>query len=180
MLHPFAWLATSYRWALLAILLAATVFLAVTLTVQGSSLKTSVAANGILSYEFAWNQARAQAILDSWSSIEPTARRQLLLDFGFLIAYPMLLSLACAMLAGSSFNSMAGVGVFISWAVLAAGPLDAVENFALLRMLDQGAIQSLARLSGWCAGIKFLLVFSALGYIVLQGLVILVGRLRTA
>lgn len=93
--------------------------------------------------------------------------------------FPLLLSLACAMLAESPSNSMAAVGIFISWAVLSAGPLDALENVALLRMLDQGASQLLARLAGWCAGAKFALVFSGLGYVMLQGLAVLVDKMRT-
>lgn len=168
MLHAFSWLPSPYRWALLAILFAGTVVFAVKLAAQGKPLTTSAAPNGIISYEFAWNRGRAELILGSWSSLKDTAKQQLLLDFGFLVVYPLLLSLACAMLAESPFNSMAVAGVFISWAMLAAGPLDAVENFALLRMLDQGASGLLARLAGWCAGVKFLLVYSSIGYIVLQ------------
>jgi hypothetical protein len=178
MIHPFTWLTSPYRWALLAILIIATVLLAIKLMGQGQPLRTTAAPSGILSYEFAWNRSQAELILRSWDSIQGTAKRQLVLDFGFLIVYPLLLSLACAMLAESPFNQMAAVGIFISWAMLAAGPLDAVENLALLRMLSLGASESLARLAGLCAGLKFLLVYSSLGYIVLQGLGILVGKIR--
>lgn len=179
MQHAFTWLPSTYRWALLAVLLAGTVVFAFKLKVQGEPLViTPAVPQGILSYEFAWSRGRAQQILDSWVSLKDTARRQLLLDFGFLVVYPLLLSLACAMLAGSPHNLMAAVGVFISWAVLAAGPLDAAENFALLRMLDEGASGGLARLASWCAGTKFLLIFSSLGYLVLQGVGVLVGEIR--
>lgn len=181
MQHAFAWLPSPYRWALLAVLLAGTVVFAFKLKKQGEPLIMAPAVpHGILSYEFAWSRDRAQQILDAWVALKGTAKRQLLLDFGFLVAYPLLLSLACAMLAESPHNSTAAVGVFISWAVLAAGPLDAAENFALLRMLDTGASDGLAQLAGWCAGIKFLLVYSGLGYLVLQGAGVLVGKMRGA
>jgi hypothetical protein len=62
--------------------------------------------------------------------------------------------------------------------VLTSGPLNAVENFTLLRMIDAGASGGLARLAGWCAGIKFLLVFSSIGYLILQGASVLIGKLR--
>ncbi len=180
MTHPFTWLSSPYRWPMFAILLIGTVLFAIELTRQGKPLRTSAAPGGILSYEFAWTKPKADTILTSWVEIKGTARQQLLIDFGFLVFYPLALSLACAMLAGSAFNNMAVVGVFISWAVLLAGPLDAVENLALLRMLDTGGSDFLARLAGFCAGVKFAFVYSSLGYLVLQGLATLLAKLRTA
>lgn len=100
------------------------------------------------------------------------------MDFVFLVAYPLLGSIACAMLAESRLNAVAVVGAFLSWAVLAAAPLDAVENLALLAMLDGETSTLGARLAAWCAGLKFALVYAGLGYIVLQGLAVLVARLR--
>lgn len=178
MTHPFAWVSSPYRWPLFAILLVGTLWFAFKLTSQGKPLRTSAAPDGILSYEFAWTKPEADSILTSWASIKETARQQLLIDFGFLVFYPLTLSLACAMLAGSAFNKMAAVGVFISWAVLLAGLFDATENLALLRMLDTGGSDFLARLAGFCAGVKFALVYSSLGYLVLQGLATLVAKLR--
>ena len=180
MTHPFAWFSWSYRWPLFSFLLAGTVLFACLLTCQGKPLRTDAAPKGILSYEFAWTKPQADSILSSWEKIKDTARQQLLLDFGFLVFYPLTLSLACAMLAGSKFNNMAAAGVFISWAVLLAGVLDAVENLALLRMLSTGGSDFLARLAGICAGVKFALVYASLGYLVLQGLATLVTKLRAA
>ena len=178
MLHAFTWLPSPYRWVLLTALLAGTVACAIMLKNQGKPLTNPTTPQGILSYEFAWSGSRVEAILNSWSSQKDVARRQLWLDFGFLIVYPLLLSLACAMLSESPHNSTATVGVFISWAVLASGPLDVVENFVLLWMLDKGASGGLARLAGCCAGIKFLLVFSGIGYLLLQGTGALVRKVR--
>ncbi len=180
MTHPFAWLSSSYRWPLFAALLVGTILFAIKLTSQGKPLRTSAAPEGILSYEFAWTKPEADSILISWGRIKDTARQQLLWDFGFLVFYPLALALACAMLSGSSFNKMAAVGVFISWAVLLAGPLDAIENLALLRMLATSGSDFLARLAGFCAGVKFALVYSSLGYLVLQGLATLLGKMRAA
>lgn len=182
--HFFFWLA-GYRWPLLLALFA-TVSFAVALYVQGAPLAQRVS-GGILAYEFAWTRARAAGILAAWSradaakqeqSLIKTARLQLWLDFGFLLAYPLLLSLLCSLLAESQRNRMAVVGAFVSWAILFAAPLDAIENLALLRMLSSGASEGLARLAGWCAGVKFLLVYAALGYFVLQGVAVLINKMR--
>jgi hypothetical protein len=83
------------------------------------------------------------------------------------------------MLSESPQNSRRPWGFFISWAVLAAGTLDAVESFALLRvLLGKGDSRGLARLVGWCVGIKFLLVFSSIGYLLLQGVGVVAGKVR--
>lgn len=178
--NPFTWFSASYRWPLFSFLLAGTVLFASLLTCQGKPLRTDAAPKGILSYEFAWTKPQADSILTSWASLQETARQQLLLDFGFLVFYPLTLSLACVMLAGSSFNKTAAVGISISWAVLLAGPLDAIENLALLRMLATNGNDFLARLAGLCAGAKFALVYASLGYLVLQGVASLVAKLRAA
>lgn len=180
MSNPFAWFSTSYHWPLFSFLLAGTVLFACLLTCQGKPLRTDAAPKGILSYEFAWTKPQADSMLSSWEKIKDTARKQLLVDFGFLVFYPLTLSLACAMLADSKLTKIAAVGVFISWAVLPSGLLDAVENLALLRMLSTGGSDFLARLAGICAGVKFALVFASLGYLVLQGVAALAIKLRAA
>ena len=173
--HLFSFLPAGYRWILLAILFLGTVAFALILTVQGKPLSGAVP-GGILSYEFAWNQSRAQTILESWKTLYHILKKQLLLDFGFLIVYPLFLSLACAMLSDSPVNKMAVVGIFISWAIIVAGPLDAVENIALYRMINNGASNILAQVAGWCAGLKFLLVYASLGYILLQSLSLVIQK----
>jgi hypothetical protein len=106
------------------------------------------------------------------------ARQQLYVNFGFIDFYPLFFSLACAMLSESPFDKMTAVGVFISWALLVAGLLDIVENLALLRMLNTGASQFFAWLATMCAGSKFLIVYSGLGYLLLQGLSVLASKIR--
>ncbi len=165
---PLSRLPSHLRRPALAALLALTLGLFAALTVQGRPLITPAAPLGILSYEFAGDKARADAILKSWSSHADTARLQLWLDFPFLIVYPLLLSLACSMTAEAAPGSGSHAGVLIAWVVLAAGPLDAAENILLLRMLDQGPGDATALAAAACAAVKFLLVFTAGGFIALQ------------
>lgn len=176
MTHPFSWIAPSYRWSILIILLVTTILLAWKIKSQGRSLETKAVPHGILSYEFSWNAPAADKILLSWQPLRDVAKTQLLLDFALLIFYPISLSLACAMLADSPNNERAIVGAFISWAVLFAGPLDMSENLALLRMLDTGANNVLAQIAGWCAGLKFILAYSSIGYILVEGVAVCFSR----
>lgn len=163
---PFAAMPTAQRWILLAALTTATVVLAIALWRQGGPLRTLVAPRGILSFEFAWTRERAVSILASWDL--ETARHQVQLDFPFLLVYPALMSLVCAMLAGPATGGLASAGMFLSWLVLLATPLDAVENWALLQMINNGAREALAALSGAAASVKFALVFAFLGYVPAQ------------
>ncbi len=169
MTHPFSWITPSYRWPILILLLVTTILLAWKIKSQGKPLETEAVPHGILSYEFSWNAPAADKILLSWQPLRDVAKTQLLLDFGLLILYPISLSLACGMLADSPNNERAVVGAFISWAVLFAGPLDMFENLALLRMLDTGANNIFTQIAGWCAGLKFVLAYSSIGYILAEG-----------
>lgn len=175
MTHAFEWLAGGQRWLWLGILFVAMSGLGTALKIQGRPLERAGAS--ILEYELAWNREGAARVLDRWNTPElrETARKQLLLDFPFLLVYPLFFSLACGMLSGAPGNRMAMVGVFLSWAVLAALPLDAAENLALLRTLSSHPSQTLARLATLAAGAKFTLVYAGLGYLVLEGLGV-IGR----
>jgi hypothetical protein len=160
---PWSRIAPPHRRPLLIVLLALSLGFFGALTVQGRPLFTPAAPLGILSYEFAWNHSRADEILRSWSPLVDTARRQLWLDFPFLTVYPLLLSLAVSMAPAPASGRGSRARALISWAVLAAGPLDAAENIFLLRMLDLGAGGELAMPAAACAAVKFFLVLAAAG-----------------
>ncbi len=170
MSHPFVWLPALYRWGALAFLIAGTAVLALQLISLDKQLKEKVA-GGIVAFELAWTETRATEILNAWEDLQDVVKRQTHLDFVFLVLYPLTLSLACAMLAGRSGGVLAQVGIALSWAVLAAAPLDAVENLAMLHMLGHGAGTLPARIAGGCAALKFTLVILTFVYLVVQGLV---------
>lgn len=176
---PLSWIAPENRHLALAGFGLGTVVLAVVLAVVGKPLGSTIP-QAPLRYQFAWNAKRANEIKEIWKPQIKRAQLQLRIDFAFLVFYPLFFSLACAMLAESRFTSMVEIGIFISWAVLASGPLDAIENWALLRMLSHPATDHLARLAGFCSGIKFLLVFSAAGYLILQGLATTIAWCRSS
>ena len=169
MVHPFSWLPDFLRTPLLVVLVAGSVAFSVWLAEQGRSLRGPAAPYGVASFEFAWSRENAAEMIDDWRPVLEIARRQVQIDFGFLVFYPLATSLACAMLAESRFNGRPATGVFLSWAVLAAGPLDAAENLALLHQLNHGAADTAARVAACCAGVKFALVLAGFGYLALVG-----------
>ncbi len=149
--------------------------LGVALTLQGRPLRLHVP-GGILAYEFAWSATRAQEVLSAWRELLPVVRVQLLWDFPFLLLYPLAFSLACARLAWARQGRESSIGAVLSVAALFAAPLDAIENFALLRMLSHGPTNALARTAAVCAGTKFTLVLAAFAFLVVSSLLPLIRK----
>ncbi|MFO1432902.1 MAG: hypothetical protein U1F76_22775 [Candidatus Competibacteraceae bacterium] len=132
-------------------------------------LITDSAPAGMLSYNLAGSQARAQAVLAAWSgSARERALLFLGLDYLYLCIYPAFISLGCARLALSLFDlapRLAALGKYLSWLVLAAGGFDAVENYALIRQLLTAPSELWAQVAWWCALPKFGLPLIGLGYL---------------
>lgn len=158
------------RWLLLGTLLAVAAYLMFGRIGPLDEALKARETGGILALEFAWSGKRAAQILAAWSGMEATVRLQTWWDNLFLLCYPLALSLACAMLADAPRNPVPMIGAFIAWVALAAIPLDAVENMAMLRMLDHGASDALARLATWCAGLKFTVLLAVIGYLLTVGM----------
>ncbi|MBI1398370.1 MAG: hypothetical protein GC151_20540 [Betaproteobacteria bacterium] len=184
MTHPYVWLAPSQRWLLLALAGFATLALAVTLASQARDLRMAPQVpEGMLSYEFAWTLARVHEILSAWGAeLREVAHACLVRDFAFLVTYPVALSVACAIVSDVSGAPYAPVAVFLSWAVLAAIPLEILENLGLLGLLApvtaaEARGNLVARFVGICAGLKFSLGFAAIGYILLAEIGLIADRL---
>lgn len=125
---------------------------------------------GIVSLELPWSRQRAESIIKIWRErcLISKAVRQTRLDFLFLLVYPLTLSLACAVFAGTmQEGSMATAGIALSWAVLLCVPLDAIENIMLLKMLSGGYYSPVPQLTTIVAALKFLLVSASLLYMAL-------------
>jgi hypothetical protein len=96
---------------------------------------------GIIPFEVAGTADRAQEILDEWGEDgQDAARLSLIVDYPFLLAYSLFLALACTVsserLGRGGHAGAARVGVPLAWAQFAAGACDAIEDAALLRVLD--------------------------------------------
>ncbi len=169
--HPYVRLPAARRPVALGVAFLGTAALMTFLYFQGEPLRTSPGtSSGIVDYELALTAERVNDIKDLWEGKIETARKQIWYDFPFLVFYPVFLSLACALLSENRFEVMPRQGVFLSWAVLACGPLDFVENCALLHMLTHTPTDLLAGLAGGFAAVKFLLVAAAMMYIIGVGI----------
>jgi len=155
----------------------ATLALMVTLNALGAPLRTEAAPAGIVSFEFAGSLAAAQRMIESWGGTGPIyAGLNLGLDYLFLISYPLSIGLACVMVSrrlrarGGGFSKL---GIGLAWGQGAAGLLDALENYSLIRVLLGTRIESWPLVARISATGKFCLVALGLSYV----LVVLVASL---
>jgi hypothetical protein len=157
-----------YRTATLIALSVVTVGLMVVLAIQGEPLTTDSAPWGIVSLELAWSATGADLVVDSWATVKDAAVVQILLDFPFLVVYPVCLSLWVSLMARGAKGWLATTGVLLSWGVLFSGPLDAIENLAMLKMLTDQPTEILVKVASISALLKFGLVLAVPGYAALR------------
>ena len=175
MTDPYLWLSTPYQWLFFVAFAAATLYVGQQLGRQGRPLTTPTTPYGILEIEVPWSEERAQQVLDHWGEdLLPTARKQVQIDFFYLLLYPVSLSLLCALIAGYESGAVGFFGVLVAWGVLLTGPLDAVENLAILRMLSGSVAAPFPQVATVAATVKFTLLFGAFFYIGVGGLLALV------
>lgn len=154
---------------MLARIAAATVVVMVAMWLFDQPLRTAAAPYGIVSFELAGAVPTAQAILDSWDvRARSAAGVGLGLDYLFLALYSTTLTLACLRIAdrfAARGSALAAVGHAAAWGQWAAGACDGVENFALIRMLLDGAHSPWPSIAWWFASIKFGLLGLGVAYL---------------
>jgi hypothetical protein len=134
---------------------------------------------GVVPFELAGSQERAEEILSEWGEDgQDAAREQLWIDFGFLLAYGTFLTLALPMTRDLArrrgWRRLAGIGaVVVSFGALAAA-FDALENVCLLLTLG-GAGAAFPLLATIFASCKFILLAASIAYL----LACLATRLRS-
>lgn len=135
----------------------------------GAPLRTEAAPMGIVSFEFAGSVDTAKAILASWDEAQRLqAAFSLGLDYLYMVVYAVAISLPCLALAATFRlrRPLLGViGLALGWGQGLAAALDAVENYALLRLMLGATDIVWARVAWWAAAIKFALVILGILYV---------------
>jgi hypothetical protein len=138
------------------------------LVVLDQPLRTAIAPSGIVSFEFAGDLLHAQGIMASWGHPGRVyAGLSLGLDYLYLVLYAGTTALGCGLVAGRLTRRvrwLGGLGAVLSWAPLLAALLDAIEDYALIRVLLGSTAPAWPIVAWWCAGPKFLLVAAGLLY----------------
>lgn len=170
--------------------LAGTLCLFAVFRVLDAPLRTTAAPNGIVSFELAGTPFQAQAIIDSWQELaylassvagEPVpglvsrafsfAAFGLGIDYLFMPLYATALALGILLAAGKHGGWFATFGAWLGWGAYAAALFDALENYALARMLLMNQVWSpYPQVAAFSASVKFVLLllglfFSLVGWV---------------
>jgi len=176
--QPFVWIQEPSRKAAFWAFAGLAVLAMIALQLTGAPLKTDASPAGIVSYELAGTSENAAAILESWdSNARVHAGLNLGLDYLFIAAYVSAIGLGCVLvgkLLGRRVGWLERLGGYLAWAVVLAGVLDFVENYALIRLLLGSRAAWLAPAARWCAIPKFLIVLMGLLYVMPGAIIYLV------
>ena len=184
MKHPLENIPSTSRKPLFWAFLAGTLILFAIFRILDAPLRTAAAPNGIVSFELAGTPFQAQAIIDSWhemaflvSSVEGEpvpgfvsrayafAAFGLGVDYLFMPVYATALAFGILLAAGKHGSWFARFGAWLGWGVYAAALFDAVENYALARMLLMNQVWSpYPEVAAFSASVKFVLLSLGLVY----------------
>jgi hypothetical protein len=125
----------------------------------------------IVGYEFAGSEERVGEILSEWGAEgQDSARTSLWLDFPYLIAYGVFLTLAVGAVRDGArrrgWERFAATGGFVIAFPALAAALDATEDVGLLVALDGNGGDAVPLLAAICAAAKFALATAAIVFVI--------------
>lgn len=125
---------------------------------------------GIVGYELAWSTDRVTQILAEWGQAgRDAARISLLLDFAYLVAYGVFLTLAVLALRDAAsargWDAYARYGAPIAFLPAVAAACDAAEDLGLLVMLEGHGATRIPPLPALFALTKFVALAIVLVYV---------------
>jgi hypothetical protein len=136
-------------------------------------LTTPVTPGGILDLELAGAPERVREILAAWdaSGVRDDAISNVQIDFVWLLLYSTTISLGCVLTAARlherGWTRAGALGLALAWGQWLAALLDAVENVAMLRLLQGSVAQPWPTIARACAIPKFALVVAGIAYVAL-------------
>jgi hypothetical protein len=176
--HPFKSLSTSGQKRVFILFFVLTIVVMAGLQMTGDHLRTDVAPQGIISFEFAGELALAQRMVESWGQKgQVYAGLNLGLDYLFLAVYACAIALGCVLVArglSHRIEALSNMGIIIAWAQFLAALLDCVENYGLIQILVGTNNEVWPVAAKWCAWPKFMIVGVGLVYVIIGAVIIVV------
>lgn len=170
MFTPFFWIHPLHHNSIFWLLTLLAIALLFIMTLLGRKMKRRGA--DIVQFELAGTLAKSTRILDDWGEVGRMHAAVIQgLDYLFLTVYPLAIGLGCVLVAGQWGAPFAALGIALAWAQFGAAALDAVENFALIRLLLGGRSPRWPPLARWCALPKFAIVAAGLVYVLVGAVV---------
>jgi hypothetical protein len=167
--HPLAFIPDNNRKRVFYIFLVATILLMIVFRfVLDPPLQTEAAPQGIVSFELAGSQAKADEIILSWDvTAQLYAAFGLGFDFLFMPIYATAIALGVLLATGRHPGRFASLGVWVGWGAFAAALFDAAENICLFNLLLGNSGENFAGMAAIYATVKFALILLGIGFAVL-------------
>lgn len=163
MKHPLEFVPSDFRKPFFLGFLALTLAMFGLFNILDQPLRTSAAPNGIVSYELAGSPEEAQAMLTSWDEhARLFAAFGLGFDYLFMPVYSLALSFGLLLAGSAKPTWLQKLTVFLGWGVLLAALFDALENYALWKILTGSIDSAFPQIAAVCANIKFILLILGL------------------
>ena len=163
MRHPLEFIPQHLRKPLFYVFFVLTIVIFGVFSVLDMPLRTSVAPSGIVSFELAGNVKTAQAVIDSWNSdARLFSAFGLGLDYLFMPVYMFALSLGLLFAMNRKTGWYYFFAMWMGWGAFTAMIFDAVENYALWRVLTGNVVSPYPEVAALCATIKFILLVAGL------------------
>lgn len=164
--HPLAFTPDNNRKRVFFIFLAGTLLImAIFRFVLDPPLQTEAAPQGIVSFELAGSQLKADEIITSWDA---TARLYaafgLGFDFLFMPVYATAIALGVLLASGRHPGRFATVGAWVGWGAFVATIFDAAENICLFNLLLGNSGPNFAGMAALYATLKFGLILLGIVY----------------
>ena len=163
MRHPLEFVPQKLRKPLFYAFLVLTILIFGVFRVLDAPLRTTAAPSGIVSFELAREPDTAHGIINSWDSNALLfAAFGLGLDYLFMPAYALALSLGILLMMNGRTGWYLQVSAWMGWGIFVAALLDAVENYALWIELTGTVVSPYPELAALCASVKFALLVAGL------------------
>lgn len=168
MRHPLEFVPQKARKPLFFTFLILTLSLFAVFRVLDEPLRTDYAPSGIVSFELAGTPQNAAHIVLTWSEqARLNAAFGLGIDYLFMPVYALALAFGTLLAAGRHGGWFRSVGAVAGYGAFAAPLFDAVENFALFKILLGAFESSYPAIAAVCATVKFGLLLLGLLYALL-------------
>ncbi|MDP1546547.1 MAG: hypothetical protein Q8L87_11030 [Anaerolineales bacterium] len=186
MQHPLEFLPLYLRKPFFFVFLALTILIYGVFDVLDKPFRNPVSPSGIVSLELAFTPYRAHEIVKSWEDGEWDAKglddlpEDSLLRYGFvqyrsplpfhylyfglgfdylfMPVYALVLSLGLLLASREKPEWLRSYAAWVGWGAFAAALFDAVENYALWKILTENIVTPFPQIAGICATIKFTLL----------------------
>lgn len=179
-ISPFQNISKPSEKKLTIILLVSLIIMFLTMRYFDAPLKNTEAPFGIISFEFAKDLSKSEAILNSWNALAKTsAGMSMGFDFLFLIIYALFFALLIHKLneriwKGSEINI---IGVILIWLIFLAAFCDIIENIALIQLLLGDLLQKWSSIAFYSAIFKFFLLTVGLLFTIITSFVLIFKKI---